>query len=315
MPAAINALYKTSIALAGATAIAVSPLIPSQDVRIASVYLPEIQLTDLTVPAFGAIPYQIGINALGDLLAATPILVGSTQQCETYCLGPNTPAPDPTYAPFTGWGLVGLGQGLITSPAAFVRALQAGQDPAQALGVALLAIQVPIANTFSLLVAPRIPAGGFELQATLDRAFAAYKHAVDYAVNIAAQALVTGPITVLGGVVEGTTVFAATLAQTGDVAAAFAAGRTPIQDSVRTATTDLVNEINEGRSTIYADLTTGPGATTRPIPTVPPPAGAATPTSKRTPATKASPGAGQSTSAKKGSVAGSKRAHKAVSAG
>lgn len=314
MPTAITALYKTSIALAGAGVIAVSPLIPSQDARITSVHLPDIQLTDLTVPAFGAIPYQIGINVLGDILAATPILVGSTQQCATYCLGPNTPAPDPTYAPFTGWGLVGLGQGLITSPVAFARALQAGQDPAQALGVALLAIQVPIANTFSLLVAPRIPAGGFELQATLDRAFAAYKHAVDYAVNIAAQALVTGPITVLGGVVEGTTVFAATLAQTGDVAAAFAAGRTPIQDSVRTATTDLVNEIDEGRSTIYADLTNGPGVTTRPIPTVPPPAGATSRHANTSKPTKTVADNGKSAT-KKGSVAGSKRAHKAASAG
>ncbi|TDO09063.1 hypothetical protein EV580_5096 [Mycobacterium sp. BK086] len=306
MPAAINALYKTSIALVGAGAIAMSPLVPSQDARTTSVHLPQIQLTDLTVPAFGAIPYQIGINVLGDVIAAAPILIGSTQQCETYCLGPNTPAPDPTYAPFTGWGLVGLGQGLISSPVAFVQALQNGQDPAQALGVALLAIQVPIANTFSLLLAPRMPSGGFQLRATLDRAFAASKHAVDYAVNIAAQALVTGPITVLGGVVEGTTVFAATLAQTGDFTTAFTNGIAPIRASVTTATTDLVNEINEGRSTIYADLTAGPGATTRPIPTVPAPTGAAS--SKKVNSTKAAPSAGQS---KKGSVAGSKRAHKA----
>ena len=128
MPAAISSLYKTSIALAGAGIIAVSPLVPSHDARIATVHLPEIQLTDLTVPAFGAIPYQIGINALGDIIAAAPILIGSTQQCATYCLGPNTPAPAPTYAPFTGWGLVGLGQGLISSPVAFITALQAGQN-------------------------------------------------------------------------------------------------------------------------------------------------------------------------------------------
>jgi hypothetical protein len=325
MHAAISSLYKTSIALAGAGVIAVSPLIPSQDAHIAAVHLPEIQLTDLAIPALGAIPYQIGINVLGDIIAAAPILIGSTQQCETYCLGPNTPAPDPTYAPFSGWGLVGLGKGLITSPVAFVTALQAGQDVAQALGVALLAIQVPIANTFSLLVAPRVPSGGFALRATLDRAFAAYKHAVDYAVNIAAQALVTGPLTIAGGVVEGTTVFAATLAQTGDFATAFANGRVPIQTSVKTAATDLVNEINEGRATIYADLTAGPGVVTSPIPTVPPPTAAATRVSKVVNSAKAVPGdngsakatdgTGQSAAPTKGAVGGSKRPHKAAAAG
>jgi uncharacterized protein YdbL (DUF1318 family) len=310
----LSSLYKTSIALAGAGFIAVSPLVPSQEARIATVHLPQIQLTDLTVPAFGAIPYQIGINVLGDIIAATPIVLGSTQQCATYCLGPNTPSPAPTYAPFTGWGLVGLGQGLISSPIAFVTALQSGRSVAQALGVALLAIQVPIANTFSLLLAPRIPAGGFELRATLDRAFAASKHAVDYAVNITAQALVTGPLTVLGGVVEGTTVFAATLAQTGDFVTAFNNGRAPIQSAVRTATTDLVNEINEGRSTIYADLTGGPGATTSPIPTVPPPTAAARVTSAKAAPAAADKGSAKSAAPKKGAVAGSKRAHKAASA-
>ncbi len=312
MSAAMSSLFKTSIALAGAGVIAVSPLVPSQEARIATVHLPQIQLTDLTVPAFGAIPYQIGINVLGDIIAAAPILLGSTQQCATYCLGPNTPAPDPNYAPFTGWGLVGLGKGLISSPLAFIAALQAGRNVAQALGVALLAIQVPIANTFSLLVAPRMPDGGFELRPTLDRVFAASKHAVDYAVNITAQALVTGPLTVLGGAVEGATVFAGTLAQTGSFATAFAAGRVPIQSSVRTAATDLVNEINEGRSTIYADLTAGPGPTTMPIPTVPPPTAAAR-VSKSVTSAKSTPGASSKpTAAKKGAAAGSKRAHKAA---
>jgi len=308
MPAAITSLYKTSIALAGAGVIAVSPLVPSQEARIASVHLPQIQLVDLAVPAFGAIPYQIGINLLGDFLAEAPILLGSTEQCATYCLGPNTPAPSPTYAPFTGWGLVGLGKGLISSPIAFATALQAGQTPAQALGVALLAIQVPITNTFSLFLAPRTPSGGFELRATLDRAFAAYKHAVDYAVNIAAQAFVTGPLTVLGGVVEGTTTFAATLAQTGDFVTAFDSGRVPIQNSVRTATTDLVNEISEGRSTIYADLTAGPGVTTRPIPTVPAPTAAASRVSKVNSAKTATNSGAKSAAPKKSGVAGSKRA-------
>jgi hypothetical protein len=313
MPAAINALYRTSIALAGAGVIAVSPLIPSQDARNTSVHLPEIQLIDLTVPAFGAIPYQIGINVLGDIIAATPILVGSSQQCETYCLGPNTPAPDPTYAPFTGWGLVGLGQGLITSPVAFVRALQADQDPAAALGVALLAIQVPITNTFSLLLASRTPFGGFGLQATLERTFTASQDALVAGYQIAAQALVQGPLTVLGGAVAGATAFASTLAQTGDVVSALTAGRAPIQQAVTAAASDLAFKIDTGRARVYADLLNGPGVTTRPIPTVPAPAGAATRLAKTTKPTKTVADKGKSAT-KKGSVAGSKRAHKAASA-
>ncbi|PND54750.1 hypothetical protein CRM90_26370 [Mycobacterium sp. ENV421] len=314
MPAAVNSLYRTSIALAGAGVIAVSPLIPSHSAPVASVQLPHIQLTDLSVPAFGAIPYQIGINLLGDIIAATPILVGSTQQCSTYCLGPNTPAPEPTYAPFTGWGLVGLGKGLISSPVAFVGALQAGRDVAQALGVALLAVQVPIANTFSLLLASRIPFGGFGLQATLERTFTASQDALVAGYQIAAQALVQGPLTVLGGAVAGVTAFAATLAQTGDVVTALTAGRAPIQQAVTAAANDLAFKIDTGRARVYADLIAGPGATTRPIPTVPAPSGAASRLAKSTNTKPATAGSAKST-AKKGGVAGSKRAHKAASGG
>ncbi|BBX09412.1 hypothetical protein [Mycolicibacterium aichiense] len=313
MPATVTSLYKTSIALAGAGIIAVSPLTPSQSTPITSVHLPQIQLTDLSIPAFGAIPYQIGINLLGDILAATPILIGSTQQCDTYCLGPNTPAPLPTYAPFTGWGLVGLGKGLISSPAAFIGALQAGRDVPQALGVALLALQVPITNTFSLLTASRMPFGGFGLQATLERTFTASQDALVAGYQIAAQALVQGPLTVLGGAVAGATAFASTLAQTGDIVTALTAGRAPIQQAVTAAANDLAFKIDTGRARVYADLLAGPGATTRPIPTVPAPSGAASRLTKST-NTKTTAAGGATSTAKKGGVAGSKRAHKAASA-
>jgi hypothetical protein len=315
MPAALSSLYKAGIALAGVGAIAASPLVPSQDVHVRAVHLPAIQLADLTVPALGAIPYQIGINVLGDIIAAAPILVGSTQQCQTYCLGPNTPAPDPSYAPFTGWGLVGLGKGLISSPIALVTALQAGQDVAQALGVALLAIQVPITNTFNLLLASRIPFGGFGLQATVGRALLASRDALVGGFDIAAQALVQGPLTVIGGVVAGATAFTGTLAQTGDVVDALNAGRAPIEQSVNAALSDLTFKIDTGRARVYADLTAGPGPATSPIPTVPPPTAAAGRLAKVTskPAARTSAKDTHRSAAKKDGVGGSKRAHRAGS--
>ncbi|GAY15969.1 hypothetical protein [Mycobacterium sp. shizuoka-1] len=334
MSTAVSSLYKTGIALAGAAAIAASPLVPSQDAHPPTVHLPEVQLVDLPIPALGAIPYQVGINLLGDLIAAAPILIGSTQQCQTVCLGPNTPYPAQTYAPFTGWGLVGLGMGLVTSPVALVKALQSGSDVGQAIGVALLDIQVPITNTLALLLAPRQPLGGFALDATLQRVVTASRDALVAGFDIAVQALVQGPISVVGGVVAGATAFAGTLAQTGDVVTALNAGRAPIQQSVTYALNDLTIKIDTGRARVYADLTEGPGATTSPIPTVPPPTAAAARVSKVVTSAKAVPGTtahatttaadndttttsgrGTSAAAKKGAVGGSKRTHKAAANG
>ena len=275
MPAAVSTAFKSSIAIAGASIIAVTPIIPTQNVHVPTVNLPAIELSALPIPAFGAIPYQIGVNTIGNLLALTPILIGSTKQCAV-CLGPDTPFPDPRYAPFTGWGLVGIGAGLITSPLAFVGALQAGDNVAEALGVALLAAQLPITNTFSLLAADRVPVGGFALQAVLDRAFQASKDSIDGLINVLAQALVTGPLDVIGGAVKGATTFAGTLAQTGDFVTAFNAGRAPFEASVKTALDDLTTEVGKNRAIVYADLTSGPGVATSPVPTV-----AATPVAAR----------------------------------
>lgn len=330
MSTAINSVLRTGVALVGASVVAVSPLAPMPDTHVPTVALPSVELTGLATPALGAIPYQIGINTLGNLLALAPILVGSTEQC-TVCLGPVGQQP----LPFTGWGLVGVGAGLIASPVAFVKTLQADGSVSQALGAALLAIQTPLTNTFALLKAPRA-AGGFALQAALDRAFNATKDVVDYTVNILAQALVTGPLTVIGGVVTGAQIFAGTLAQTGDVITAFNAGRAPIEAAVNTSLTDLTNEINEGRTTVYNDLLGGPGAATSPIPTVTPPPLAATavagPVTKKTTSFKAVParaasaaaatgddngsgtadsGSGSSNGKASKSTGGSKRQHKA----
>ncbi len=284
--AAVRSAYTTSIALAAAAAIAAGPLIPAQDTAPRTVSLPQIQLADLPIPAIGAIPYQIGINVLGNILALAPIVIGSTEQCQTVCLGPNTPAPASTYAPFTGWGLIGLGAGLITSPIALVKALESGKDVGQALGVALLDIQVPIQNTLNLLLAPRVPLGGFALEAALQRVFTASRDALVAGYNIVAQALVTGPVTVIGGVVTGVTAFAGTLAQTGDVISALNAGRAPIEQSVNAALSDLTINIETGRARVYADLTAPPTVATSPIPTVPPPTDDVAPSAATGPVTK-----------------------------
>lgn len=273
MPAAIRSVFSASVALAGAGVIAVSPMAPVTDSHLPTLQAPAIELVDYTVPALGAIPYQILINQIANVVALAPILFGGTEQCVT-CLGPTAP-PSPVALPFTGWGAIGIGVGLLTSPFAFVESLSDTSNFAQALGAAGLAIQTPITNTLALLEANRALFGGFELQAALDRAFIAIKHTIDYTVNIAAQALVSGPLTVIGGVVVGLQTFVGTLAATGDLAAAFSAGRVPVNTAVTESLAALNAETEEARVTIYADLTAGPAKVKSPIPTVPPVSAAA----------------------------------------
>lgn len=266
MPAAVSTAFKSSIAIAGASIIAVSPLIPTQNVHVPTVTLPAIELSALPIPAIGAIPYQIGVNTIGNLLALAPVLFGGTGQCQS-CLGPTAVPPLSLPAvPFTGWGALGIGAGLISSPIVFFGALGDG-SVSKALGAALLAIQVPIQNTLNLLASPR-SIGGFALQGVLDRAFQATKDSIDGLVNVLAQALVTGPVEVIGGAVAGATAFAATLAETGDFVTAFNAGRAPFELSVKTALNDLTTEVGKNRAIVYADLTNGPGVATSPVPTV-----------------------------------------------
>jgi hypothetical protein len=269
MPAAIRSVFSASVALAGAGVIAVSPITPVTDIKLPTLQAPAIELVDFSVPALGAIPYQILVNQIANVVALAPILFGGTEQCVT-CLGPTAP-PSPAALPFTGWGVLGIATGLLTSPFALVETLSDTSNLAQALGVAGLAIQTPITNTLALLEANRELFGGFELQAVLDRAFIAIKHTVDYTVNIAAQALVSGPITIIEGVVIGLQAFVGTLAATGDLAEAFSAGRVPINTAVTESLAALSAETQEARATIYADLTAGPTTVKSPIPTVPPP--------------------------------------------
>ena len=266
MPAAIRSMFTASVALASAGVIAASPLAPTPELPMPTVHIPSINLVNgSSVPALCAIPYQILVNLLGNALAAAPILLGGIEQC-TVCVGPVSP-PSPAASPFTGWGTLGVGVGLLTSPFAIIGAVQAGQSILQALGVGLLAIQTPIINTATLIQAPRQPFGGYEFEATRARAAQAVVDAVVGAFGVTREVL-TGVRTIIAGSLAGVTAFAQTLATTGDVVAAFNAGLAPFTAGIQTAVADTVGAIQSLRAVVYADLTSGPGPATSPIPTV-----------------------------------------------
>jgi hypothetical protein len=261
--AAIRSAFAASVALAGATAIAVSPLAPLPDHAVptfaVSASQPAVALAAASAPALGAIPYQILINQLGDAIALAPILFGSTAQCAV-CLGPDSP-PSPSPLPFTGYGAVGIIVGLLSSPVAFVNALSSTGNVLQALGAAALAVRTPITNTFLDLVAPRA-LGGFNLEGTFNRAFTALNDAVTGILAITAQALVTGPVTVVGGAVSAGQLFAATLASTGNFVQAASLSAQVMRAAVTSAVTDLGAAVHNTRAQVYTDLTSNAPALT-----------------------------------------------------
>ena len=269
MPAAIRSVFTASVAVATAGVIAVSPLAPTPEVHIPTVQIPGIELT--AVPAFGAIPYQILVNLLGDGLAIAPIVIGGIEQCEV-CIGPVSP-PSPAASPFTGWGAIGFGVGLLTSPFAIVGALQDGLSLTQALGVALLAIQIPADNTFALLAADREPYGGYQFQATRDRAVQAITDALVGTLGVAEQVF-TGVRKIISSGLVAVTAFAQTLADTGEIITALQAGLAPVRASVETALNDTAAAVQGLREAVYIDLISGPGPAARPIPTLAAPAAA-----------------------------------------
>ena len=269
MPTAIRSVFTASVAVATAGVIAVSPLAPTPEVHIPTVQIPGIELT--AVPAFGAIPYQILVNLLGDGLAIAPIVIGGIEQCEV-CIGPVSP-PSPAASPFTGWGAIGFGVGLLTSPFAIVGALQDGLSLTQALGVALLAIQIPADNTFALLAADREPYGGYQFQATRDRAVQAITDALVGALGVAEQVF-TGVRKIISSGLVAVTAFAQTLADTGEIITALQAGLAPVRASVETALNDTAAAVQGLREAVYIDLISGPGPAARPIPTLAAPAAA-----------------------------------------
>lgn len=263
MPSAIRSAFSATVALAATGVIAVSPLAPAPEVHIPTVQIPGIELT--AVPALGAIPYQILVNLLGDALALAPIVIGGIEQC-TVCIGPVSP-PSPAESPFTGWGALGLGVGLLTTPFAIVGALGAGQSIGQALGAGILAFQIPVDNSFALFAAPREGFGGYEFAATRARARQAVTDAIVGTLGVGEQVL-TGVRQIIGSGLLGITYFAQTLVAGGNVIAAIQAGLAPIRASVTSALNNTVLAVQVLREAVYTDLTSGPGPAARPIPTV-----------------------------------------------
>ena len=263
MSHAIRSALSAGVAMVSVGVIAVSPLAPAPVAHTNTVQIPGIELT--AVPAIGAIPYQILVNLLGDGLALAPILIGGIEQCQV-CIGPVTP-PSPTVSPFTGWGALGFAVGVLTTPFAILGSLRSGLSITQALGVGILAFQIPADHTFALLQAPRAPFGGYDFAATRGRARKAVTDAIVGTIGVVEQVF-TGVRTVISSGLVAITVFAQTLAAGADVITALQAGLAPVRASVATALDNTVGAIQGVREAVYADLTNGPGAATRPIPTV-----------------------------------------------
>jgi len=122
--------------------------------------------------------------------------------------------------------------------------------------------------TFALIQVDRQPYGGFQLEDTLTRTLGAIKLVLNSIYDTGVQALITGPIGIAGGVVEGLQTFATVLAASGSFATALELGVAPIIDSIDTARADLVTMIGDNRTDLYNLLGSGPHATTSPIPTL-----------------------------------------------
>ena len=271
MSGAIRSFLCAGVAMASVGVIAVSPPAPPRGVHIPTVQIPGIELT--AAPALGAIPFQILINLLADGLALAPIVLGNTAQC-VVCIGPVSP-PSVEVSPFTGWGAIGFAAGLLSSPFAIVGALQSGLSVTQALGVGVLAFQIPADNTFALLAAPREPFGGYEFDASRARARQAVTDAIVGTLGVGEQVL-TGVRSIFVSGLVGITAFGQTLAAGSDVITALQAGLAPVSASIQTAVGNTIGAIQILREAVYTDLTGGPGAATSPIPTVSAAAGAVT---------------------------------------
>lgn len=253
--------------MAGAGVIAVTPLAPAPDVHLPRLESAAVLLADAALPAFGALPYQVAVNQIGNAIALLPTLIGGTEQC-TACQGPIATLENPTTSPFTGWGGIGIAVGLLGSPLVFGQTLLSTGDAGQALADAGAAISVPVSNTVSMLQADRVIYGGAQFSAARNRGVSAVSDTVALGLQVAAQAIVYTPVAIASGVAAGAGAFVQTYNTTGNLNLALQAGAAPVQAAVTDSIAALTAQIQTFRSTVYADLTSGPSITTIPTPIV-----------------------------------------------
>ena len=267
MSVAVRSVFTASIAVAAAGVIAVTPLAPAPDVHLPRLESAAVLLADTAVPAFGALPYQVVVNQIGNAIALLPTLIGGTEQC-TACQGPVATSENPTASPFTGWGAIGIAVGVLGSPLVLGQTLLSTGNAGQALADAGAAISVPVSNTLSMLQADRIVYGGAQFAAARNRGVNALSDTVTLGVQVAAQAIVYTPLAIASGVAAGAGAFVQTYNATGNLNQALQAGVAPVQTAVTTSIAALTMQVQTLRSTVYADLTSGPSVTTIPTPIV-----------------------------------------------
>lgn len=267
MSAALRSAVTASMAMAAAGVIAVTPPAPAPGVHLPRLESAAVLLADATLPAFGALPYQVLVNQIGNAVALLPTLIGGTEQC-TACQGPVATPENPTASAFTGWGGIGIAVGIVGSPLVFGQTLLATGEVGRALADAGAAISVPVSNTVSMLGADRVTYGGAQFAATRERGITALSDTVTLGLQIAAEAFIATPVAIVAGVAAGAAAFAQTLASTNNLRLSLEAAVAPVQAAVQTSITTLGAQVANLRSTVYADLTSGPTITTIPTPIV-----------------------------------------------
>jgi hypothetical protein len=227
----------------------------------------------LPVPPLGSVATQFVTNQINSVLALAPIVLGSTEQC-TVCIGPTANTPGGLVSGFTGWGLIGIVDGTIGAPEAFISKLIAGGGIGEAIGNGLASIQYPIANTFTLLSAPR-NFGGLDLGGALLRAQISLNDLVSGVGNLLTQALVTGPVNLVFSVVAATTLFVNALSKGETLINAINAGRGFIRKGIDENQEALSLKFNNLRRALFNDVNGAPGLAVNPIPVLPAPPTAA----------------------------------------
>lgn len=216
-----------------------------------------------TPPPIGAIPAKFIENQVNSILAAIPIAVGSTKQCEA-CLGPIDNGVSPVSpSPYTGWGVIGTVNGITNIPAA----LLTPGDLNTKLGNAFMAVAVPVWNTWELIAVNR-PAGGLRLtgpESIEERIQKTLAVASADSIAIALQ-LALLPNTAINIATESAVRFGSSLSNGDSFITALNEGRAEWQRAWNGVATSLTNKVQKLRTDVYTEMSKDPGVADNPIP-------------------------------------------------